>query len=187
MFPFRRESLAALRWAAKTHGSWKFKYYLAVALASFHLDSEADRILASCGDGPDEAVFYMVRAARRSGKERLHDLERAKSLGDSWRVGLALARHFDAEKDYAGKLAVAKEYVARFPGSNPLQLAYADALVKNRLFKEAMEFLKGVTILPSEHSNNATGIWHEAQKNLGLELTYPENLGRGKPYPEEKK
>ena len=187
VFPFRRESLAALRWAAKTHGSWKFKYYLAVALASFHLDSEADRILASCGDGPDEAVFYMVRAARRSGKERLHDLERAKSLGDSWRVGLALARHFDAEKDYAGKLAVAKEYVARFPGSNPLQLAYADALVKNRLFKEAMEFLEGVTILPSEHSNNATGIWHEAQKNLGLELTYPENLGCGKPYPEEKK
>ena len=59
--------------------------------------------------------------------------------------------------------------------------------MKNRLFKEAMEFLEGVTILPSEHSNNATGIWHEAQKNLGLELTYPENLGRGKPYPEEKK
>ena len=187
VFPFRRESLPALRWAAKTHGGWKFKYYLAVALASFHLDAEADGLLASCGNEPDEAVFYMVRAARRPAKERLADLERAKSLGDSWRVGLAIARHCETGKDYPEMLEVAKDYVARFPGNNPLQLVYANALVKNKFFKEAMEFLKGVTILPSESSNNATGIWHEAQKNLGLELTYPENLGRGKPYPEEKK
>ncbi len=180
--PFRRESLPALRWAAETHGCWKFKYYLAVALASFHLDSEADALLSSCGDRPDEPEFYLVRAARRFGGQRLADLERAKVLGDSWRVGRELCRHHAAEKDWTGLLAVAKEYVARYPRKNPIQIAYADALVKNRLFKEALKYLEGVQILPSEHRDNATGIWHEAQRNLGLEPTYPENLGTGRPY-----
>ena len=79
-------------------------------------------------------------------------------------------------------LAVAKGYVGRFPAKNPIQIAYADALVKNGRYEAALEYLKGVTILPSEHQDNATGIWHEAQRKLGLELTYPENLGAGKPF-----
>ena len=185
VFPFRRESLPALKWAEKAHGSWKFNYYLVVALASFHLDSDADELFSDCGREPDEAVFYMVRSARRSGNERLADLERAKSLGDSWRVGRALCQHYVDVKDYAGMLLVAKDYVARYPNKNPIQIAYADALVKNRLFKEAMAYLEGVTILPSEHRDNATGIWHEAQRNLGLKLTYPENLGTGAPFPDQ--
>ena len=143
-------------------------------------------LFAACGDKPDETVFYMVRSRRRSGNEQLADLGRAKTLGDSWRVGRALCQHYAEVKDYVGMLAVAKDYVARYPKKNPIQIAYADALVKNGLFKEAMAYLEGVTILPSEHRDNATGIWHAAQKGLGLELTYPENLGTGKPFPEEK-
>ena len=79
-------------------------------------------------------------------------------------------------------LAVAKDYVGRHPTKNPIQIAYADALLKNRLYRETIDYLKGVTILPSEHRDNATGIWHEAQRKLGLALTYPENLGAGKPF-----
>ena len=66
-----------------------------------------------------------------------------------------------------------------------MQIAYADALVRNGRYKEAMDYLGAVTILPSEMGDNATGIWHEAQKGLGLELTYPENLGAGKPFPKK--
>ena len=52
-----------------------------------------------------------------------------------------------------------------------------------------MEFLKGVQILPSEFGDNAWDCWHEAWKNLGddeMADTCPENLGLGKPFPEEK-
>ncbi len=185
VFPFRRESLPALRWAAKEGGSWKFKYYLAVALAAFHADDEANALFDSCGDSPDEAVFYEVRAWRRKGDSRIADLRRAAALGDSWRIGRAICKHYVEVKDFPALLAAAKDYVVRYPNKNPVQIAYADALVKNGLHKEAMKFLEGVTILPSEHSDNATGIWHEAQKALGLKLTYPENLGVGEPYPEE--
>ena len=45
-----------------------------------------------------------------------------------------------------------------------------------------MEYLKRQTVLPSEFSDDATGIWHEVQKALGLGLTWPENLGKGKPF-----
>ena len=185
VFPFRRESLPALRWAAARGKSWKFKYYLAVALAAFHLDAEADALLESCGDAPDEAVFYQVRAGRRKGDSRLADLERAKKLGDSWRIGRAICRHYAKAGDAAAMLAAASDYLARYPDMNPMQIAYADALVRNRRYKEAMDYLGGVTILPSEMGDNATGIWHEAQKGLGLELTYPENLGAGKPFPKK--
>ena len=47
---------------------------------------------------------------------------------------------------------------------------------------EAMTFLEGVKILPSEHRDSATEIWHDCQKAMGLPLTWPENLGRGEPY-----
>lgn len=185
VFPFRRETLPALRWAAEKHASWKFRYYLAVALAAFRLDAEADGLLDACAQTPDEAVFYQVRAARRTGAARLADLMRAKELGDDWRIGRALCRHHDEAGDQAARLAAAEDYVARYPDRNPIQIAYADALVKNGRCREAMDYLKGVVILPSEYSDNASGVWHEAQRRLGLELTYPENLGAGEPYPEE--
>ena len=96
-------------------------------------------------------------------------------------------------------LAVAKDYVARYPKKNPIQIAHADALVKNRLFRDAMAYLEGVTILPSEHRDNGSGIWQEALCGLASDaldagrrdearcflekaLSYPENLGVGRPY-----
>ena len=58
-------------------------------------------------------------------------------------------------------------------------------------------------VLPSEHGNNAHSIWQDAWKGVARQALaagdrakadkaieryreYPENLGLGKPYPEEK-
>ena len=49
----------------------------------------------------------------------------------------------------------------------------------------AVEFMKGIQILPSEFGDNAWDVWYEAWKNLGddkMAATYPENLGKGEPY-----
>ena len=40
-------------------------------------------------------------------------------------------------------------------------------------------------LLPSEHRDTGTAIWHAAQTALGLPLTWPENLGEGEPFPPE--
>ena len=184
VFPFRRETLPALRWAVKAHGGWKFRYYLSVALASFHLDAEADSLLESCGDEPDESVFYQFRAGRRKGSAALSDLCRAKVLGDDWRIGRRLAEHYAAQNDFAKVLEVTTEYLKTWPKVDPIRLAHANALLRLGRHRECMDYLGTVRLLPSEHRGNAAEIWHECQKALGLPLTWPENLGKGEPFPE---
>jgi len=182
VFPFRRESLPALEDAAKTTGSWKAKYLLAVLKTFFRKRDEALSLLESCGDTPDEAVFYVYRARLEKGASRYADLMRAKELGDGWRIGRDLIESYEADGDVERMFQAAKEYIGKYPAKNPIQIAYARALTKLGKFREAMAFLEGVKILPSEHRDSATDIWQTCQKALGLPLSWPENLGKGEPY-----
>ena len=181
LFPFRREDIPALDNAVAAHPSWKFKYYRAVLAAYFQDDVLANDLLDKCGNAPDDFAFYLFRASRRSGGLRLADLERAAELSGNWRIGRDMAAFYAGNGDWEKSLATAERFLKLNPGNNPLQIAYARALNGCRRWRECVEFLKGVQILPSEFGDNATGIWHEAQKELGLELTWPENLGSGKP------
>ena len=184
-FPFRRESLPALRMAAKDGGRWTFDYLLAVALAAFQYDAEADALLARLGDTPDAAVFYQYRATRVDGARRLADLRRAGALGGGWRAARALAEHFEAAGDGEAMLRETTAGLARHPACNPLQILHARALCGTKRYRACLDFLKGVVLLPSEHRDTGTAIWHAAQTALGLPLTWPENLGEGEPFPPE--
>ena len=87
--------------------------------------------------------------------------------------------------DWEKSLAAAERFLKLNPGNNPLQIAYGRALNGCRRWRECVEFLKTIKILPSEFGDNAWDIWHEAWKNIGnaeMADTYPENLGKGKPY-----
>lgn len=181
---FRREELCELRKAAQ-NGDWRARWDYAVLLAGFHLDAEADEILASCGDAPDTAAFYLLRGCRRTGVAALADLTRAENCADAdWRVGCALAENRATAGDYDGVLDVTKRYLRRYAGNTHLQLAQADALVKKGRFDDALTFLRTVQVLPSENADGAWKIWNAAEKALGLPETYPENLGSGVPFPD---
>ena len=182
VYPFRRESLPALEAAARMSANWKAKYLLAVLKAFFRKREEALSLLNACGDTPDEAVFYVYRARLTKGASRYADLLRAKGLGDDWRIGRDLIEAYEADGDFGKMLEVAAEYLGQYPSKNPIQIAYARALMKLARYREAMTFLEGVKILPSEHRDSATDIWQTCQKALGLPLTWPENLGKGEPY-----
>ena len=184
VFPFRRETLPQLETAVEKDGHWKFRYMLAVLKAYFGYDKEADALLESCGDKPDEATFYQYRATRRKGDAAIADLMRAKGIEDSWRIGRHLAEIYEERKDFAKVLEVTSEYLKTWPERDPLRLAYANALLKLKRYRECMDYLKTVTLLPSEHRGSGTAIWHEAQDALGLPRTWPENLGKGEPYPD---
>ena len=200
--PFRRESRAALLWAKDAHTSWKFKYYAAVFLAYTGEDEAADALLDASGD-PSDAVFRLYRASRRTGTPRLADLMAAKLSDDSWRVGRALARHFDEVKDGEGMLSVTTDYASRFPHVHPLKILHATALLRTCKFAECGEYLQGVKLLPAEHGGNAREIWtaawegvaraallrgdvKAADEALRKHSLWPENLGAGKPFPEER-
>ena len=199
--PFRRESLPALRWAARTRSGWKFKYLYAVCLAANAWDGEADALLDMCGDAPDDAVFYLYRASRGKGGARLADLRRAAKLdgGGQWRTGFALYRHFADAGDWEGALREIEPYAAKFADANPVKIAYANALARSGRCEKAVAYLKGISILPSECGDDALSAWvfawrgialdalarcdrAAAKKAVGEAVSYPERLGRGRPY-----
>lgn len=184
VYPFRREELKPLRTAVAKDGHWKFRYLLAVLLDSFDDHVEAGKLLDSCADEPDESVFYHYRALRRTGEARLADLRRAQNLGDSWRIGRSLAEYFEEKEDFDRMLRETTDYLNRYPDRNPLQIAHGRALLKTKRYRECLSYLETVKLLPSEHRDSGTSIWHAAQDALGQKRTWPENLGQGEPYPE---
>ena len=81
-------------------------------------------------------------------------------------------------------------------------MLYVKALCGMDRFDDAVTFLEGMHVLPSEHSNDAHALWQEAWSGVARQALaagdslradaalvrraeYPENLGRGKPYPKD--
>lgn len=197
--PFRRETLPALDHAAMNHPSWKFSYYAAVGFAANGWGERSDKLLEKCGDKPDDETFYLFRASREKGDRRLCDLRRAAKFQRSWRVGYALYRHFAETGDWESALAEITPCFDRYPESNPVKLAYATALSQSGRFQETVDYLEKTTFLPSECGDNALPAWVNAWRGIALDalkrgdrnaakaavkkaVSYPENLGCGKPY-----
>lgn len=188
VFPFRRESVPALEWAAKENPSWRFKYYLALFKAANGDQDGADFLLDACGDEPDEAMFYLYRAGRRIGKRKYDDVLAAERLGGGWRAGLERF-HCEAESgESENALATVARLQTAYPEVNAVKLAYAKALLTAKRYADCIAYLEKCVILPSEYGENAESIWREACYALGeIEKaeSYPENLGAGKPYPKD--
>ena len=195
--PFRRETLPALDWATAENASWKFAYLKAVLLAGLCRDAEAKAILKGLGATPDDPTFYLYRAGCADGDAAERDLLRALELGGGWRAGLALGRLYAGRKDFAAAVKALKPHLAA--GANKVKIAYANALVGDRRYREAIAFLETNTFLPSEHGDNASSAWIDAGRALAEEalakgdrdaaravvrkaLSYPEHLGVGRPY-----
>ena len=198
-FPFRPESMPAIESASRQSGSWKFPYLAALFCASRGRGAEADDLLERCGDAVNETGALLFRASRRKGAAALRDVEAAKRLGDSWRIGLAFYRaHADAG-DWASARKVLEDYAARYPGMLGIELNYARALVKTGAFAEAVAFLEKIDTLPSELGEKPMSIYQEAlgaladaalangdeaaaRRWIEKAVAYPETLGTGRPY-----
>ena len=198
-FPWRLETLPALRWASENGNSWKFDYLLALFLNAKLRTTEGDVLLEKCADRPDEAEFYLYRASRRTGAAARADLRAAAAIADSWRVGLAHGRTFAEEGNWASARDVFKGYLARTPENPGLQIAYARALVKTGAHAEAVKFLERINFLPSELGERPLPLYQEALVTLAdgalakgdeksaaefvrKALNPPETLGSGRPF-----
>ena len=199
-FPFRRESREPLLLAAASTEQWKFNYLWSVYAAAH---GEMDKLVLDGYTNATESVAFLFRARQRTGADRLSDLLRAQALEpSSWRVYRDLALHFEEIGDVERMLLAAEDGLEHAPRNNALQMLRAKALVKGGAFREAVDYLATLKILPSEHKDNAHEIWAEAWTALAREASrkgdelgaeacekraaeYPENLGAGKPYPVE--
>ena len=198
-FPFRRETMVALEWAAGRSKSWKFRYLAAVFCAARGRGAEADAWLDIPDGAIDDASALLFRAARRTGDAAVRDVLAARRLHDSWRVGLAHYKALSEAGEWERAREVLQDYAARYPGKLGLELNYARSLVKTGRHAEAVEFLEKLHVLPSELGESPTKIYQEALGALAdaaLErgdegaarafvakaVAFPESLGSGRPY-----
>jgi tetratricopeptide (TPR) repeat protein len=206
VFPFRPESAEVLQWAAARSSSWRPRYYLALVHWGAGNMDEARRLLDACGETPDYAPFYATRslAFESVSRERsMADLERAARLDPAqWRFGRMLADRQLRQGAPDRALETARVYAARFPENYILGMLHAKALLANGRYRESADRLARLRVIPYEGSVEGRRLYRETWLMLAVEADrkkdpagalravdtarlWPENLGAGKPYPED--
>jgi tetratricopeptide (TPR) repeat protein len=198
IFPYKFEDLEILAWAKKQAPYWKLNYYSALIYLHTGNQGKAEQLLDSCSS-VDFAPFYLSRAMLKNSDEKLKDLLKAESINPDWRAGAALTDNYIGTGDNVNALLYSKEYFRKYPGNNYLGLKYAKALIANTRYKECVDLLKTITVLPTEGSYEGRDIYKRANLYLALNFIkekryakaldaikdsklWPENLGVGKPY-----
>jgi predicted Zn-dependent protease len=208
VFPYRLETLPVLTWAARENAHWSWAYLAALNLWGFDRVAEAAALLASLGDAPDRAVFYVTRATLAdklgaAGAEA--DLGRATALAGADRtLRLPLIQYLQGRSRWADALSASTTARAAFPGDFNLDIMHARSLVHLDRPLEALAILDATDVLPSEGARESHQLYVEAHleaaladitasrfdqahAHLAKALEWPEHLGQGRPYdPEER-
>jgi len=197
VFPYRTESISALQWAVSRDDSWKFKYFLALNFYALQRDREAMDLFAACGDQPDYAPFYLTRSMLT---KDLKDLQTANKIAPGeWRTWTYLVDYYEKHRMYEEELTYARQAAQKFKDDYSLQFAFAKALLNNKKYKESIQVLQKLEVLPFEGSGEGHEVYEqalllravelmegrnykEALKNIALSKEWPEKLGEGKPY-----
>jgi len=202
-FPFRRETLDALAWAAERNGRWEWSYLYALNLWAVNRAEEASDLFVSLGDEPDFAPFYVARGRLLRGSrsvDGLSDHYRAVDLAPGDRLmHVALAQELEASADWNALISAATNARSIFPDDFNLALFEARALVHLDRPTQALEILVDVQVLPSEHARGTRQLFSDAHTMVALDamevgdsgrargqlemaLEWPESLGEGRPY-----
>ena len=204
-FPFRLESIPVLEWAEEQNSSWKNSYYL--GLIHWHIGrrEEALRRFTQLGETPDYAPFYLARGLLRDQLNEsvdgiLSDYLKANELApDEWRTWNELITYHLGEGNAEVAVEYAERAMERFPDTDGIELSYADALLHNKQYEACVDLLEQIRVLPSEHARGSRVVYEratmlaavqkirDAQYGQALDyiekaMTWPENLGIGKPY-----
>ena len=207
-FPFRRETIAVLDWAAERDDHWSWSYLLALNLWARDRATEAASLLEPVGDEADYAPFYVSRAnllqqARQRDPEA--DLRRAVQLdGANRTLQIYLIQYLQGQGRWDDALAESSTARALFPDDFNLDLLHVRSLIHLGQPREAIDVLDATHVLPSENARESHRLYEqahtlaaldaiegneydEARRQLHAALEWPERLGQGRPYdPEER-
>jgi tetratricopeptide (TPR) repeat protein len=203
VFPYRTETLSALKWALLMNNHWKFKYYLALNYAAIQRVEDALKLFHDCGQEPDWAPFYLTRAnleRTKDEKQELIDLQTAQKLApDDWRTDNKLIEYYEAHQNSQMALTLSSEAYKKHKDNFILGTQYAIALLNNGQYASCIKALEAMHILPSEGTRQGKIIFEQACLFLSMDLIrnkkygeaikeiekskeWPENLGVGKPF-----
>jgi tetratricopeptide (TPR) repeat protein len=208
VFPYRRETIPVLEWAAEHDSHWSWSYLLALNLWARDRAGEAASLLTALVDAPDFAPLYVTRAhllERLRGRDPEADLRRAVQLdGANRTIRIQLVRYLQAERRWEEALAESGAARALFPGDFNLDLLHVQSLVQLGRARAAIDILNATHVLPSENAGASHRLYEqahtlaaldaldrasygEARSHLRAALEWPEHLGQGRPYdPDER-
>lgn len=204
VFPFREESVPVLQYAIASSESWKPKYYLALIYWSKGDRQKAYQLMQDCKSTPDFAPFYISRAKLNTSKtaeqNKESDLRKANTLAPGeWRTYYYLAEHLSTTGRNTEAEDTWTKAIKFFPKNPVVSVGYAKTLLDNKKFKQCLDILEKVYVLPQEHANQGHAIyenahiamslehirrkkWNDAITSLNKAKKWPENLGSGEPY-----
>ena len=208
VFPYRRETLPVLRWAAAQNGKWRFAYFHALNLWAKERKDEAVELMDALQNEPDYGPFYLARGSLRktmgeagAGSDFVRSLELRPELWQGW---LTVIKHFHDRGQWDTALHYSNMAMERFPGNFNVEIAHSRSLLYNGKHGEAATVLESADVLPSELSSSSRqlyewavlrtsmdeirrGNWATAIKTLSIAREWPENLGLGRPFdPDER-
>ena len=175
IFPYKIEDLEVLEWAQNEEPSWKTAYYSALIYWHFGGIKKAELLLDSCKN-VDFAPFYMTRAILRKGNNKLTDLLEAEKIESDWRTGMALINYYLDHGENTNALLYSKKYYKKYPYNNYLGLKYATTLIVNAKYKECVEHLKNIIVLPNEGSYEGRDVYKKANLHMAMALLKEKNI-----------
>ncbi|MCE5346211.1 MAG: DUF5107 domain-containing protein [Bacteroidales bacterium] len=203
VFPYRAETVSALKWAISKNNSWKFKYYLAMNNIAVQRDADGMKLFEACGQEPDYAPFYLTRAALVKPIDKnkeLADLQTAQKLvPEDWSTANELIDYYETNKDFPMALTTATAAYKKHKDNQTISIKYAIALINSGQYAKSLKILEGMNILPSEGASQGKVVFEQASLFLAMDQIknkkyaeaikmiekskeWPETLGVGKPY-----
>ncbi|WP_373515488.1 DUF5107 domain-containing protein, partial [Persicitalea sp.] len=212
VLPSRHEELGLLArieqrlTAAGQSLPWQLKYYEGVLLWQLDRIPEAQEKFLACGEAPKWPAFYLAKADLFKDQKELAGkaLVRANALApDDWRTVSALAEYYGSVgRNNDAHALVDKKLSQRNLADHEryiLGQRKAKVLLAAGNYRESIETMKKLNILPSEGAKDAHSLFREANVRYAIELlkakktkealkyldqaeSWPENLGSGKPY-----
>ena len=203
VFPFRRETLEALKWADSIISDWKITYFLGLNLWGKNRIDEAIEKFISLQNIPNHSTFYLSRAhllKKTNQIDPLKDLKKAYTLDTSnWRVARALANYYMSKEKNKDAIGIIKKTYNQNKLNYIIGMDYVKILIELKKYKTAVSSLNKLHILPYEHAGEGRDLYTSAYFGLTMEeinkknytkainlintsKKWPEQLGVGKPY-----
>ncbi len=207
VFPYRPETIDALRWVADHNPHWSWHYLYALNLWACDRADDAADVL----DGFRDIDYAPAVAARAllldqvRGNDPVPELRRAVALEPADRLlRVLLVQQLQRRSMWQPALDAAQAGRTAFPGDFNLDLLAVGSLVQLGRGADALAILEATHVLPSENARDSHRLWVQANTLVALDalgrrdlararahlqsaLDWPESLGQGKPYlPEER-
>ncbi len=198
-FPFRTETIGVFEWAIKNKPEdWKAKYLLGLIYWSKNRVQNALDVMSDIKTDVNYSPLYLSLASLIPENAEKHLIKACSVEESNWRPFHALITYYNNTGQYE-KALDASQIPKGIQNDISLEMNKAVCLYNTGNYKDCLEQLNNMTVLPFEGAWQGHDLYRRANIRLAMESMlindyseairflelskeYPEKLGTGKPY-----